>query len=117
MIFGKKVKCHTCGHFNMIRTDYGWLKGCSVFSLMLEEMRNEFEEKDGTKTDVTIAPIDSKFLLNKDGDCEFWTEQSPEQRQAVLEIKKWRRKNFLRNIMNKFRRSNGRSEPARQSDS
>lgn len=93
----QKIECHTCGHFNMINTDNGWVKGCSAFSLYYEEMRNDFEE-DGKRMDVTIAPIDTTFILNKDDDCIVWLEQTPLQKQRVAELQKARKWLFWKRL-------------------
>ena len=86
----------------MIRTDRGWLKGCSALALYLEEMKEDFydgPDDEGKKTEVTIAPIDSTFILNKNEDCEVWLPQSQEQKQGIRSLKRQR---IIQKIKNFF---------------
>lgn len=64
-----KVKCHTCGHFSIIRADHGFIKGCYIFNLVdddddLYNVDKISQITEGNES-ATFHKIDTKFILNK----------------------------------------------------
>lgn len=105
----QNIACSSCGHFTVQRHDTGWMTGCSVFELIMKDeefsdplsrmqlLRELGMERDvitGLMKDVgdrLFLPIDTRFTLNKNGDCELWTAQTEHQKSALAKIRQLRR--------------------------
>lgn len=97
-----KVKCHTCGHFSIIRADHGFIKGCYIFNLVdddddLYNVDKISQITEGNES-ATFHKIDTKFILNKNNNCEFWSKQSNEQKESLKKYKKFYWKTKLKRL-------------------